>query len=233
MRQLPVVVLAAVLAFTMALSGDTLNSRLQTEALDSISGRYFGVVSQVESGGKTILRIDGVITRAVAHDFNDRIEALPAHRPAVIELNSPGGFTEAGHALIETIVYQRRRGRPIATAVHRHSACASMCVGIYMAGYPRYADPSAQFMVHAPRGEKTGLVRVRATAEMINRLASLGVSTRWLDHVRRRDGFSGRVDFRQSAQELVSAGANIVTSLLSGSRTQWPSGQTIKRGVRE
>jgi hypothetical protein len=92
-----------------------------------------------------------------------------------------------------------------------------MCVGIYMAGYPRYADPSAQFMVHAPRGEKTGLVRVRATAEMISRLASLGVSARWLDHVRRSDGFSGRVDFRQSAQELVSAGANIVTSLLSGS----------------
>jgi hypothetical protein len=209
--------LAAVVAFTTALSGDTLNLRPQTEALAPINGRYFGAVSQVESGSKTILRIDGVITRAVAHDFNDHIEALPVHRPAVIELNSPGGFTEAGYALIEAIMYQRRRGRPIATAVHRSSACASMCVGVYMAGYPRYADPSAQFMVHAPRGEKTGLVRVRATAEMITRLASLGVSAGWLDHVRRHDGFSGRVDFRQSAQELVSAGANIVTSLLSGS----------------
>jgi ATP-dependent Clp protease, protease subunit len=217
MNRLSLTILATVAAFTMATSGDTSNFRPDTEALDPIDSRYFGVVSEVESGDRTILRVEGVITRAVARAFIEHIEALPTPRPAVIELNSPGGFTEAGYALIETILHQRRRGRSIATVVHDNSACSSMCVGIYMAGYPRYADPGAQFMVHAPRGAKTGQIRVRATTEMIGRLASLGVSARWLDHVRRSDGFSGRVDFRQSARELVGAGANIVTSLLSGS----------------
>ena len=96
MNRLSLTILATVAAFTMAASGDTSNFRPDTEALDSIDNRYFGVVSEVESGDRTILRVEGVITRAVARAFIDHIEALPTPRPAVIELNSPGGFTEAG-----------------------------------------------------------------------------------------------------------------------------------------
>jgi ATP-dependent Clp protease, protease subunit len=213
-----IIKLAAMAAFTIAASGDTQALRIShATAVEPPDSRYFGAVSQSENGDQVILRIEGVITSAVAHDFIDRLETLPALRPTTIELDSPGGFTEAGYAVIESILYQRRRGRPIATVVHGNSGCKSMCVGIYMAGFPRYADPNAQFMVHAPRGEKTGLVGVRATREMIDRLASLGVSPDWLKHVQRSGGFSGRVDFPQSARELVGTGANIVTGLLSGS----------------
>jgi len=219
MRRISTIVkLAAVAAFTIVASGDTQALRnSHTTAIEPPDSRYFGAVSQSENGDQVVLRIEGVITNAVAHDFMNRLDAISGLRPATIELDSPGGFTKAGYAVIEAILYQRRRGRPVATIVHGNSACQSMCVGIYMAGFPRYADPSAQFMVHAPRGEKTGLVGIRATREMIDRLASLGVSPDWLKHVQRNGGFSGRVDFPQSARELVGTGANIVTRLLSGS----------------
>ena len=62
MNRLSLTILATVAAFTMAASGDTSNFRPDTEALDPIDSRYFGVVSEVESGDRTILRVEGVIT---------------------------------------------------------------------------------------------------------------------------------------------------------------------------
>ena len=77
MKRLSLTILAAAAAFTMAASGDTSNFRPEAEALDPIDSRYFGIVSEVDSGDRTILRVEGVITRAVARDFIDHLEALP------------------------------------------------------------------------------------------------------------------------------------------------------------
>lgn len=164
--------------------------------------------------GATVLRIDGIITANVEHRLAEALASTPLALPVVVELSSPGGLTAAGYRIIDRIVAERHAGRSIATRVRAGEACESMCVGVYLAGYPRYAAPTAQFMVHAPRMAETGHMTVRSTQAMVERLVSLGASTRWIERVRGAGGFSGARDFRETAHELSAEGSGIVTHLL-------------------
>lgn len=166
------------------------------------------------SSGETTVRIDGVITHGVEQRLNGVFAALPPSRPVTLELASPGGFTSAGHAIIDRILSERKSGRTVATRVRAGEFCESMCVGLFQAGSPRYAAPSAEFMVHAPRIHDSGQVTLRASLTMMARLKSLGASAGWLDHVRDTGGFSGAEDHRETARDLVAENANIVTDLL-------------------
>lgn len=164
--------------------------------------------------GAALVRIDGVITHGLERRFDAAMEALPQGIPLTIELSSPGGFTGPGYRLIDRILAERIAGRSVATRVRSGESCESMCVGIYLAGFPRYAHPSAEFMVHAPRIHDSGRITLRSTQTMVDRLKSLGASARWLDRVKATGGFSGTVDHRETAFELAAENANVVTNLL-------------------
>lgn len=171
-------------------------------------------MSRNDQGEVTVLRLDGIITPGVERSFVDALHALPARRPLVIELSSPGGFTAAGYRMIDAVLAERRDGRPVATRVRDGDSCESMCVGLYLAGYPRYAAPRAEFMVHAPRMAENGRMTIRSTQMMVDRLVSLGASPAWVRRVTAEGGFSGARDYRETADRLTADGANIVTDLL-------------------
>lgn len=173
-----------------------------------------GSLTQSVSDGAAVLRIDGIITKGVEQRFSDAVQALPRSLPVVIELASPGGFTSAGYRMIDMILAEREKGRPIATRVRGGESCESMCVGVFLAGYPRYAAPSAEFMVHAPRMAEDGHMTLRTTTTMVSRLVSLGASQGWIEQVRAAGGFSGSVDYRETADNLSAEGANVVTHLI-------------------
>lgn len=164
--------------------------------------------------GATVLRIDGIITATLEHRLAEALASTPSASPVVVELSSPGGLTAAGYRIIDRILAERRAGRSIATRVRAGEACESMCVGVYLAGYPRYAAPNAVFMVHAPRMAENGHMTVRSTQAMVERLVSLGASTRWIERVRGAGGFSGARDYRETASDLSAEGSGIVTHLL-------------------
>lgn len=171
-------------------------------------------MSRDDQGDITILRLDGIITPGAERRFVDALHTLPAQRPLVIELSSPGGFTAAGYRMIDAVLAERRGGRPVATRVRDGESCESMCVGLYLAGYPRYAAPRAEFMVHAPRMAENGRMTLRSTRMMVDRLVSLGASPAWVQRVTAEGGFSGARDYRETADRLSADGANIVTDLL-------------------
>jgi ATP-dependent protease ClpP protease subunit len=185
----------------------------ETAARASVE-RYHGTVTRRAEVGRALIRVDGVITPAVAEAFSDALEALPAGRPVAVELDSPGGFTRAGYAMIEAILARRAAGGEVVTRVLGQDACESMCVGVFMAGERREAGPDARFMVHSPRSDSTGLVSTRATRDMVDRLVSLGASDGWIRRVSDAGAFSGRAEHRESAAELYRGGANVVTELL-------------------
>lgn len=171
-------------------------------------------MSRDDQGDITILRLDGIITPGAERNFVDALRALPARRPLVIELSSPGGFTAAGYRMIDAVLAERQGGRPVATRVRDGDSCESMCVGLYLAGYPRYAAPRAEFMVHAPRMAENGRMTIRSIQMMVDRLVSLGASPAWIQRVTAEGGFSGARDYRETADRLSADGANIVTDLL-------------------
>lgn len=169
---------------------------------------------RVDHADSTLLRLDGIITPGAEQRFTDTLNGVPAGRPVVVELNSPGGFTTAGYRMIDAMLAQRQAGRAVATRVLDGQSCESMCVGLYLAGYPRYAAPGAEFMVHAPRLAENGRMTLRSTDTMVKRLVALGASPGWIEKVRAAGGFSGSLDYRDRADHLAAAGANIVTDLL-------------------
>ena len=171
-------------------------------------------MSRNDQGDVTVLRLDGIITPGAERSFLDALHALPARRPLVIELSSPGGFTAAGYRMIDAVLAERKGGRPVATRVRDGESCESMCVGLYLAGYPRYAAPRAEFMVHAPRMAENGRMTLRSTQMMVERLVSLGASQSWIERAKAEAGFSGARDHRETADRLTADGANIVTDLL-------------------
>lgn len=171
-------------------------------------------LSRSDQGDLTVLRLDGIITPGAERRFVDALHALPARRPVMVELASPGGFTAAGYRMIDAVLAERQGGRPVATRVRGGESCESMCVGLYLAGYPRYAEPGAEFMVHAPRMAENGHMTMRSTQAMVQRLVSLGASPAWIQRVTAAGGFSGARDYRETADRLTADGANIVTDLL-------------------
>lgn len=160
------------------------------------------------------MRLDGIVTPAVEKRFIDALRALPPDQPMVLELASPGGYTAAGYRMIDAILAERQAGRPVATRVKAGEACESMCVGLYLSGYPRYAAPSAEFMVHAPRGAQSGTMTLRSTRTMVKRLVDLGAARGWIEKVKAAGGFSGNIDYRERADSLAATRANIVTDLI-------------------
>lgn len=171
-------------------------------------------VSRSDQGAVTVLRLDGIITVGAEQRFVEALRGLPAGRPLVVELSSPGGFTAAGYRMIDAVLAERRAGRPVATRVRGGESCESMCVGLYLAGYPRYAAPNAEFMVHAPRMAENGRMTMRSTLTMVQRLVTLGASPVWIERVKAAGGFSGAADYREKADRLTADGANIVTELI-------------------
>lgn len=172
------------------------------------------ILSRSDQGEATVLRLDGIITPGAERRFVDALHALPARHPVVVELSSPGGFTAAGYRMIDAVLAERQGGRPVATRVRDGDSCESMCVGLYLAGFPRYAAPRAEFMVHAPRMAENGRMTMRSTQAMVQRLVSLGASPAWIQRVTAAGGFSGTRDYRETADRLTADGANIVTDLL-------------------
>jgi ATP-dependent Clp protease protease subunit len=160
------------------------------------------------------LRLDGIITPEVADRFELVLDSLPAGRRLVLELNSPGGYTGAGYAMIDRLQEERKKGRAIDTRVNEGDACESMCFGLFMAGDRRYAAAGAEFMLHAPRSLAAGTVTLRSTGRMIERLRSLGADQAWLDRITAEGAFTGMQDHRETAAQLAAANANVVTDLL-------------------
>jgi ATP-dependent Clp protease protease subunit len=160
------------------------------------------------------LRLDGIITPDVAERFEMVLDSLPAGRPLLLELNSPGGYTGAGYAIIDRLQGERAKGRAVATRVLGGDVCESMCFGLFMAGDHRYAAPGAEFMVHAPRSLAAGTITLRSTGRMVERIRNLGADAAWLDRITEEGAFSGQLDHRETAAELTAENANVVTDLL-------------------
>lgn len=172
------------------------------------------ITMDAADGTTAVIRIEGVISRPLEAEVLAAFDALPKGRPLLVDLDSPGGYTAAGYAIIDRMLAERKAGRIVATRVGRSKACESMCVGLFLAGHPRYAAPDAQFMVHAPRLRSGGGIPLKATRAMVERLGLLGASPEWLARVRIAGGFSGATDHRESARELMTDNANVVTQLV-------------------
>jgi len=164
--------------------------------------------------GAAVVRMEGIITPAVGERFAALLDRLAPGEPLVVELDSPGGYTSAGYVMIDRLMQERQAGRRVTTVVRAGDTCESMCVGLFMAGEARSAAPTATFMVHAPRGLRSGTVTLRSTGRMIERLVSLGASPGWIERVKQAGGFSGRLDYRTTAAELAADNANVVNALL-------------------
>ncbi len=172
-----------------------------------------GTVALETEGERVRIALSGAITPAVAAAFIAALDALPAGRPVRVELDSPGGYVTAGYAMIDAMLRHRAAGRAIDTLVRGDARCESMCVGVFMAGARRGAQPGAWFMVHAPRDDRSGAMSLRTTREMVARLVSLGTAPGWIRMVGEQGGFSGRLDYGIRAEALAAAGANVVTEL--------------------
>lgn len=206
--------LLTVLAFLMA----TLPCAAETTSVSRpavADAALSGSMNVTVEPGRIRIAVAGVIAPALADTFIQALEAAPAGIPVLVELDSPGGFVKAGYAMVDAMMRLRTAGRAIDTLVRGTATCESMCVGIYMAGARRMAEPGAWFMVHAPRDERTGTMTLKTTNEMIRRLVSLGTSERWIRLVVEHGGFSGRVDYGTRAEALAAAGANVVTELVA------------------
>jgi ATP-dependent protease ClpP protease subunit len=177
--------------------------------------RYHGSVTQTREGIRTVIGVRGVITPAVATAFSHALRGSLPGLPVTIVLDSPGGYTRSGYAMIEAMMNKRAEGAEITTLVRRGAACESMCVGVFMAGDRRQAERGADFMVHAPRSDTTGMMSARATREMVTRLVSLGASDSWIRRISAKGAFSGTVDHHESAEQLFGGGANVVTELIA------------------
>ncbi|MBP2293417.1 ATP-dependent Clp protease proteolytic subunit [Azospirillum rugosum] len=174
-----------------------------------------GSLAVTMDGGRVRVALTGVITQEVAAAFIAALDAAPAGRAVLVELDSPGGFVKAGYAMIDAVLRHRAEGRRVDTLVRAGASCESMCVGVFMAGATRAAEPGAWFMVHAPRDDRTGTMTLRTTQGMINRLLGLGASAAWMKAVVEQGGFSGRLDYGLRADALVTAQANVVTTLVA------------------
>ncbi|WP_207478487.1 ATP-dependent Clp protease proteolytic subunit [Arenibaculum pallidiluteum] len=173
---------------------------------------YEGTITATAEGAATVIRIRGVITHEVSNAFARALDGTEGGK-VVLDLDSPGGFTAAGYPMIDAVLAKRAAGTQVTTLVRGGAACESMCVGLFMAGERREAEPGARFMVHAPRSDRTGYVSIRASREMADRLKALGASPEWIALVHREGAFSGAVDHVESAEELARRGANVVTHL--------------------
>lgn len=180
-----------------------------------LSGSLSGSLAVSVDGGRVRMALTGVITREVGAAFAAALDAAPSGSPVLVELDSPGGFVKAGYAMIDAVLRHRAAGRQIDTLVRAGASCESMCVGVFMAGAARAAEPGAWFMVHAPRDDRTGTMTLRTTRGMIDRLLGLGASADWMRAVVEQGGFSGRLDYGLRAEALVAAQANVVTTLVA------------------
>ncbi|WP_404325992.1 ATP-dependent Clp protease proteolytic subunit [Aerophototrophica crusticola] len=142
--------LALALLLVLTAAAQTAGARAEQAALSAPPSLPSATVTQREGQDATVLRIDGVLTPEVAAKLDTAIARLPAGRPLLLELDSPGGYTNAGYAMIDRVMAEREAGRRVATAVRAGETCESMCVALYMAGAQRFAAPSSTFMVHAP-----------------------------------------------------------------------------------
>ena len=198
-----------------AATADSLSVNRPNPAPPPVSAEFpDATLVRVDQVNSTTLRLDGIITPGVEQRFTDALRSVPTGQPVVVELSSPGGFTTAGYRMIDLVLAERRAGRPVATRVVGGQSCESMCVGLYLAGYPRYAAPTAEFMVHAPRLAENGRMTLRSTDQMVKRLVALGAAPAWIERVRAAGGFSGSLDYRDRADHLTAVGANIVTHLI-------------------
>lgn len=180
-----------------------------------LSGSLAVTLEGGREGGRIRMDLTGVITQEVAAAFIAALDTAPAGRAVLVDLDSPGGFVKAGYAMIDAVLRHRAEGRRIDTLVRAGASCESMCVGVFMAGATRAAEPGAWFMVHAPRDDRTGTMTLRTTQGMINRLLGLGASAAWMQAVVEQGGFSGRLDYGLRADALVAARANVVTALVA------------------
>lgn len=137
----------------------------------------------------------------------------------VLSLASPGGELSHGAEVVR-LIKAIQRTNVVDTIVEGRSACASMCVAIYLAGNNRLADQRARFMFHEVSfrdavSEKINDVPeraiARATDQMLERFFKPeGVEAAWLADIRRR--MKGR-DVWLSAQELVNERSGVVLQL--------------------
>ncbi len=137
----------------------------------------------------------------------------------VLSLASPGGQLSHGGEVVR-LIKATQRTHPVDTIVESRSACASMCVALYLAGTHRSADPRARFMFHEVSFRDAVTDRVndvpetaiaRATDQLFDRyFRPAGVDPGWLSDMRRK--IKGR-DVWRTAQELVAEGAGVVQRL--------------------
>lgn len=115
--------------------------------------------------------IDGVLARRVA----ERIDASEA-TTIRLELESNGGWVQAGFDIVAAIERARPRAR-IVTRVRDH--CHSMCVALFLAGDERVADPGASFILHAAT-DLEGHPLPTETGWLLGYYLTRGVDPRWL-----------------------------------------------------
>ena len=111
----------------------------------------------------------------------------------VVSFASPGGQLSHGGEVVR-LIKSMQRTHTVDTVVEGRSACASMCVALYLAGSNRLADPKARFMFHEVsfRDAVTDAVNdvpekaiARATDQLLERyFKPEGVDPKWLADVR-------------------------------------------------
>lgn len=137
----------------------------------------------------------------------------------LLSLASPGGQLAHGGEVVR-LIKSVQRTHPVDTLIEGRSACASMCVAIYLAGQNRRADPGARFMFHEVTFRDAVTEKVnevpekaigRATDQLIERyFRPAGVDGRWLEDMRVK--MKGR-DIWRTAKELVEESSGIVLQL--------------------
>lgn len=177
-------------------------------------------VAQSKRVGTVIFRWEGEIAppmyREIAKAYDTwRYKA----NHIILSLSSGGGSLRHGDHVIELLRRIRKTHR-LDTVVDRSSACASMCVPIYLQGQMRYAAPASRWMFHEVRILDSLSQKEVDDKRAKHRYTNLffekyflpaKVSWRWLSDVRRR--IVGR-DYWRSGDDLVREHSGIVHRLV-------------------
>ena len=131
-------------------------------------------------------------------------------------LDSPGGSLREGHEVIDALA-RIKQTHALETVVPRRAICLSMCVPIYLQGDTRSAGKNARFMFHEPKATDFYTGKVVARRDFEQQRASRSFFNTYFTNSPMEPAFRDQLekewvgkDVWYSAQELVSANANIV-----------------------
>ncbi len=162
-----------------------------------------------------VIKLTGNIAQPLASEFFEIYKKVPRDLNVVIDLDSMGGDQNEGQKILEFIRTEKASGRKISTFVANGNRCGSMCVLLFVQGEIRNAGERSMFMFHGVTPALSNIPDEIMTNRMFNLFLDSGVTSEWLEVMKKRGVFTEPGEYWISGEELVQEKSNVVTKLLS------------------